>query len=299
MEALAVYENVLYLAEGYPGANLAEFDGTDWTIAVDGPCQAGVDDGPFHPDNIRLEALAVHAGKLYVGAREGPSGTRGDQVWGFPFLPTLDIKPGSCPNPMNVKNNGKGKLPVALMGTDSFDVTQVDLATLELARADGVGDGVMPLNGPRGPRIRITDVGPPFEGELCECEEHDGEGDGLLDLSLKFSRPELTEKLMLDDLGPGATIELVLSGALVDGSLFTASDCIWTVPRSDFDGDNDVDLIDFGLFQRCFGGPGQEVWEGCEIVDLDDDGDVDISDFGRFQRCMSGPGQTLNPDCDD
>jgi hypothetical protein len=211
----------------------------------------------------------------------------------------LDIKPGSCPNPMNVKNNGKGKLPVALMGTENFDVGLVDWATLTLARADGVGASVMPLEGPPGPHTVVEDVGSPFDGELCECEEHDGQGDGLLDLSMKFSRPELIDVLELDDLGSGDTIELVLSGALLDGTPFEASDCIVIVPRSDFDGDNDVDLIDFGLFQRCFGGPGQGIWEGCEIVDLDEDGDVDISDFGRFQRCMSGPDQAVNPDCDD
>jgi len=33
-------------------------------------------------------------------------------------------------------------------------------------------------------------------------------------------------------------------------------------------------------------------------VDIDEDGDVDISDFGRFQRCISGPFQPVNPHCD-
>ena len=36
----------------------------------------------------------------------------------------IDIKPGSCPNPINVKS--KGVLPVAVVGNSSFDVTQVD-----------------------------------------------------------------------------------------------------------------------------------------------------------------------------
>ena len=210
----------------------------------------------------------------------------------LPFL--LDIKPGSCPNPVNVKS--RGVLPVALLGSDTFDVSEVDWTTLALARADGIGGSVMPLNGPPGPGIGIEDVGTPFGGELCDC--HELEGDGLDDLTLKFNTPELVAALELGDLAPGDTIELVLSGALVDGRPFTASDCILIVPRSDFDADNDVDLVDFGLFQRCFAGTGQGVWEGCEIVDIDDDGDVDISDFGRFQRCISGPSQ-VNPDCDD
>jgi subtilisin-like proprotein convertase family protein len=38
----------------------------------------------------------------------------------------LDIKPGSCPNSFNNKGTGNGKLPVALVGTDDIDVTEVD-----------------------------------------------------------------------------------------------------------------------------------------------------------------------------
>ena len=40
----------------------------------------------------------------------------------------IDIKPGSNRNPVNP--NGKGVIPVALMGSDSFDVTTVDVTTL-------------------------------------------------------------------------------------------------------------------------------------------------------------------------
>jgi subtilisin-like proprotein convertase family protein len=39
---------------------------------------------------------------------------------------SLDIKPGSCPNSFNNKGTGNGKLPVALVGTDDIDVTEVD-----------------------------------------------------------------------------------------------------------------------------------------------------------------------------
>ena len=50
----------------------------------------------------------------------------------------VDIKPGSCPNSFNRKSNGG--LPVALVGTDGFDVMAVDLSSVLLSRADGVGD---------------------------------------------------------------------------------------------------------------------------------------------------------------
>lgn len=46
--------------------------------------------------------------------------------------PALDIKPGSCPNALNPKS--KGKLTVALLGTEDFDVSGVDVTTLALTR---------------------------------------------------------------------------------------------------------------------------------------------------------------------
>ncbi len=49
----------------------------------------------------------------------------------------LDIKPGSCPNPVNPKS--KGVEPMAVVGSESFDVMQVDIDSLTVARADGVG----------------------------------------------------------------------------------------------------------------------------------------------------------------
>ena len=50
--------------------------------------------------------------------------------------PTLDIKPGSCPNPLNPRSHGV--LPVALLGTEDFDVTDVDVSSLTISRGDSV-----------------------------------------------------------------------------------------------------------------------------------------------------------------
>ncbi|MEE9296334.1 MAG: integrin alpha, partial [Phycisphaerae bacterium] len=174
---------------------------------------------------------------LAVGAElDDDGGNHRGAVWvlfldGVPqFIPLpLDIKPGSCPNPFN--RHGNGVLPVALAGTVDFDPTEVDLSTLQLSRADGVGGSVAPNEGPPGPHSVLEDVATPFDGEGCEC--HDLGGDGIDDLSMKFKTRDLVDALELDDLFGGAVVELVLSGSLLDGTPFTAGDCIVIVPPGD------------------------------------------------------------------
>jgi hypothetical protein len=38
---------------------------------------------------------------------------------------------------------------------------------------------------------------------------------------------------------------------------------------------------------------------GCELADLDGDGNVDVGDFDLFQRCMSGANVPVSLDCGD
>ena len=59
----------------------------------------------------------------------------------------VDIRPGSCPNPLNCKS--KGVLPVAILGTAELDVTSIDPVTVRLA-------GAYPL------RFELEDVATPF-----------------------------------------------------------------------------------------------------------------------------------------
>jgi hypothetical protein len=143
----------------------------------------------------------------------------------------LDIRPGSCPNPLNRKS--RGVLPVALLGGTAFDVSAVDTATLRLMRADGTGRAVEPLNGPRAPRLLIKDVGARVESGGCECGVI--EGDGIDDLSMKFSTPDLVAAFELGESQPGTTVEVVLVGTLFDGTVFRGVDCLQLVPKSDAD----------------------------------------------------------------
>ncbi len=136
--------------------------------------------------------------------------------------PALDIKPGACPNPLNPRS--RGVLPVALVGSEIFDVTQIDKESLVLRRADGIGGSVRPLSHRHGPRVKVKDVATLFSGPLCDC--HELRGDGINDLAMKFSTRKLVRSLELAPLSPGASLPLTLSGTLRDGTPFEASDCI-------------------------------------------------------------------------
>ncbi len=131
----------------------------------------------------------------------------------------LDIKPGSCPNPLNRKS--RGVLPVAVLGTEEFDVSAIDSTTLLLTRG-GVEGGVPPI------RANIEDVGTPFEGDLCDC--HNLSADGFPDLALKFSTQEVVAALALGSIPGGEFVQLTITGNLDSGEPFMASDCVWFVP---------------------------------------------------------------------
>ena len=132
-----------------------------------------------------------------------------------PILVDIDIKPGACPNPLNLMN--KGVLLVAVLGTAEFDVTTIDPETILLNRNC---EEVAPI------RWSYEDVATPFTGELCDC--HDLNGDGYMDLTLKFDTQELVSNLKLDEAA-GATVPLVLTGNLNGencGTPIRGKDCI-------------------------------------------------------------------------
>jgi hypothetical protein len=182
---------------------------------------------------------------------------------------SVDIKPGSCPNSYN--RSSRGVLPVAILGTGDFDVTQIDLESVVISRADGMGGAIGPNEGPPGPHSEFEDVGTPFEGETCDC--HELAGDGYLDLSMKFKTQDLVQVLELYELPSGDLVELLVSGTLKEefgGTPFSGSDCVRLVPPGTPPNmlqvspnaagawidvaplDEQLDGGGFGLFQRTY-----------------------------------------------
>ena len=136
-------------------------------------------------------------------------------VWqGF----ALDIKPTSCPNPLNI--DSVGALPVAILGTeslemDSYSVMDIDPESILLA---GVVEPV---------RYDYDDVATPVgpDAEPCECNELGP--DGAMDMTLSFDKQEV-----VDALGPvsnGDVVSVELTATLWDGTDILLYDCVWII----------------------------------------------------------------------
>ncbi|MBW8000715.1 MAG: hypothetical protein FVQ80_01665 [Planctomycetes bacterium] len=129
----------------------------------------------------------------------------------------VDIKPGSCPNPLNVKS--KGVLPIAILGSAEVDVTTIDVATILL---EGV---VIPI------RSSYEDVATVFDSNDCNCATRGP--DGFLDLTLKFDIRDIAD--VIGDVSHRDELSLTLEGALFEefgGTLIQGADCITIrVPR--------------------------------------------------------------------
>jgi hypothetical protein len=121
----------------------------------------------------------------------------------------VDIHPMSWPNPLNV--NKKGVLPVAILGTEDFDVTQIDPATILL-------EGVAPL------RWALEDVGTPGDPLAGP--------DGILDLSLKFEAQEIVAAL--GPVNDCDVLTLQLTGNLKEefsGTAIVGEDVVWIIKK--------------------------------------------------------------------
>jgi uncharacterized repeat protein (TIGR01451 family) len=128
----------------------------------------------------------------------------------------VDIKPQSCPNPINTKD--RGVLPVAILGSAEFDVTTIDPATIQL-------EGVAPL------RWALEDTATPFVPIIGKCDAYDcteAGPDGYLDLVLQFNVQEVVAAL--GEVNDGDVLVLPVTGNLMPdyGSVpIIGEDVVW------------------------------------------------------------------------
>jgi hypothetical protein len=134
----------------------------------------------------------------------------------------IDIKPNSCPNPLKMSKTGL--FPVAILGTEDFDVTSVDPYSVMLE-----GDC-------HAYHVSLEDVATPYDGEVSDPPLEDecttAEGDGYTDMTLKFASECVS-------MSQGAVTEPIvklftLTGKYVNGSGtevdFEATDVVRVMP---------------------------------------------------------------------
>lgn len=125
---------------------------------------------------------------------------------------SIDIKPGSCPNPLDVSSHGV--LPVAIIGTADLDVSEVDLTTVSLA-------GVQPLRSSyedvAAPYQHLSEIPDPYD---CNTER----ADGILDIILHFDVRQLVAAL--GEVNNREALYLDLTAQLYDGTVLLGQDVI-------------------------------------------------------------------------
>ncbi|MBU4204899.1 C40 family peptidase, partial [Patescibacteria group bacterium] len=115
------------------------------------------------------------------------------------FIPVaIDIKPGSYPNSINLGSNGV--VPIAIFGSATFDVKQIDPTTIKLA------DASVKLKGNGQPMAGYSDIN----------------GDGFTDVVAQVS----TQALQLTS----SEVKTNLEGQLTSGVIIKGSDSVRIVP---------------------------------------------------------------------
>jgi len=193
-----------YQGEGNIDADPLFVGGGDYHLTEESPCiDAGTSKGAPDTD---IDGDSRPQGAGYdIGSDE--------YVGGWKIY--VDIRPGCCPNQLDL--SGWGILPVAVLGTESFDVANINPSTIRLGRERN-GEGVPPI------RWKYKDVSTPFEGELCEC--HKLGPDCNKDLVLEFRNQEVIEAL--GEVKVGDQVVLTIWGKLLDGdgTEFEGKDCV-------------------------------------------------------------------------
>jgi len=175
-----------------PGSSTDEFN---FTIVID-PSQADAN-GKFRflfsGDSYRNPPIGGSDTSVFLGFVD---------LAPLPIPVYVDIKPGGWPNPINV--GSKGVFPVAICGTEDFDVMTIDPATVEIY-IEGIGEGVCPI------RWSYEDVATPYTG--TPGGGHALGGDGYLDLVFHFGTQTVVAGLGLAG-HVGETIPLIIKGNL-------------------------------------------------------------------------------------
>lgn len=132
----------------------------------------------------------------------------------------MDIKPDSAENPVNVRS--RGVLPVAILGSASLSVEEIDAASVALAGVSALRSSIEDVSSPQSAAERgvkaLGDAGPG--------------PDGYEDLVLKFSTHAVIASIDSIDIADGDRVVLTISGLFKDGTAFAGRDSILVIKKT-------------------------------------------------------------------
>lgn len=163
------------------------------------------------------------------------------------------------------------------LGGSALDV---DVAS-EMA-PPGVDDYALVASGQAG--LQLIDVTDPGNPQWLTTLDAAGAARVLVDVQPMDRFVDEQGKQLKENSHPGVGV-LTREDIVRILSVDIAADCL---TPGDFDGDWDVDAIDFAHFSACVTGPDEIASPACAGADADSDADVDLADFAAFQRNFTG-----------
>lgn len=242
----------------------------------------GTTDGPPAADdlNVQLDVNLAHTGWHYI---------RVD-----------DPSTGEYQLAQVVRNDGK----IIRMGDNAW-------RTRRIKRPEGTPENDVHLfdyvetPGPASYTVTFVKAADPSPADLDGDGDVDGVDFGLFLAARGHSEgdPAYNPAADLDGDGTVTFVDqqlwLAAYRAFVEDQQATAPTPIFLTGgyRGDLDGDEDVDMVDFGLLQQCLTGVDGTADPACEAATLDADNDVDVDDLQILIECAAGSAVTPSLAC--
>lgn len=157
-----------------------------------------------------------------------------------PYPVIVDIKPGSVPNPVNVRS--RGVLSVAILGSEEFDVSSIVATSVRLGGVEAVRDSYEDVAG--------------IVAEPEDCSYQASDPDGYQDLVLKFKIQDIVQSF--GEVDSGDVLSLDLSGVLEDETPIEGHDCVVIVGKhipinkADVNNDGLVNVTDLAIIGQSW-----------------------------------------------
>ncbi len=193
------------------------------------------------------------------------------------------------------KDLGAG--PARLQAVAEFEDGLLALSDVVVVDVTPGGDPILPASAPVAfGYTKDVPVNLPFIVELPATDLNGSALTYTIESTPSQASVDGTGPVRLLRPAPRATGTDVMTFSVSDGELSSGTATIYIrydLVLGDLDGDHEVDLRDFAVFELCFNGEDNPPASACPPdtdADFDLDGDVDLGDLMIFSQNLTGPG---------